>query len=70
MVQDFRRMQYDESLKLLEWCTLEGRRLWDFKLINSCDIAAPDSLFHKSSSSLRGHTLKLNKCSFRTNIGK
>jgi len=41
-----------------------------FKLINGFDIAAPDKFVHKSFSSLRGHTLKLYKHSFYTNIGK
>jgi len=41
-----------------------------FKLINGFHIAAPDKFFHKSSSSLGGHTLKLFKCSFSTKLGK
>jgi len=39
------------------------------KSVNGFDIAATDTFFHTSSSSHRGHTLKLYKCSFRTNVG-
>jgi len=46
-----------------------GDMIQVFKIINGFDIAALNTCFHQSFSGLRGHTLKLYKCSFRTNIG-
>jgi len=44
---------------------IAGDMIKVFELFNGFDIAAPDKCFLKSSSGVRGHTLKLYKCSFR-----
>ena len=75
MVQEFRGWSYDQRLDSLGWSTLEDRRLRGdmiqvFKLVKGFDIVAPNTFFNVSTTGLRGHTFKLYKSGFSTNIGK
>ena len=75
MVEEFQGWSYDQRLDSLGWSTLEDRRLRGdmiqvFKLVEGFDIVAPNTFFNVSTTGLRGHTFKLYKSGFSTNIGK
>jgi len=66
---------YEERLKLLNWTTLETRRLRGdliqaFKMLKGIDSVDSSNYFIKSSTGLRGHSLKLYKSGSRVNIRK
>ena len=49
---------------------LRGDLIQVFKLVKGFDIVAPNTFFNVSTTGLRGHTFKLYKSGFSTNIGK
>ncbi len=75
LIKELRGTSYEERLVKLGLTTLENRRLRGdmievFKIIKGFDNVPVNTLFELSSCSLRGHSLKLYKDSFKTNIGK
>jgi len=66
---------YEERLKLLGWTTLETRRLRGdliqaFKMLKGIDNVDSSHYFIRSSTGLRGHSLKLYKSGSRLDIRK
>ena len=49
---------------------MRGDTIQVFKSIEGFDITAPNTFFNMSNTGLQGHTFKLYKSAFRTNIGK
>jgi hypothetical protein len=75
MIPGFRNLPYSERLHKLKLTTLETRRLRGdlievFKIMNGHEGLKVSQFFNFAESSLRGHSLKLFKTRFNTNIGK
>jgi hypothetical protein len=75
MICGLSRLEYEERLQILNITSLELRRLRGdlievFKILNGFDIVDKENFFCLSSTNLRGHSLKLYKGSFNTNMAK
>jgi len=75
LIENFGSLSYEQRLSKLNLTTLETRRLRGdllqmFKLLKGFDDVDYKELGVFSSNSLRGHSLKLFKDRFNTNIGK
>jgi len=75
VVQEFRGWSYDQKLNALRWSTLENRCLRGdiiqvFELIKGFDFLAPNTFVNMSITSLRNHTLTLNRSAIYATIDK
>jgi ribonuclease P/MRP protein subunit RPP40 len=75
MIDGFRALSYEQRLSELNLTTLETRRLRGdllevFKIMKGFDNVNADDLFSRVTNDLRGHSFKLFKHRFVTNIGK
>jgi len=71
-VSGIEKLTYEERLDLLVIITLEERRVRGdvFKILKWFCVLPSSTFFTLSSSGLRGHSLKLFKNQYSSNIGK
>ena len=75
LVIDFRSLSYEQRLSRLKLTTLETRRLRGdlievFKIMKGFDNVDYRDFFIVSANRCRGHSMKIYKERFNTNIGK
>ena len=75
MIDQYKKLSYEERLSRLNLVTLETRRLRGdlievFKILKGFDNVNYVDILVSSSSNLRGHSLKLFKARFVSDIGK
>ena len=75
LISGLSEMGYEERLKILGLTTLETRRLRGdlidvFKILKRYENIDQQVFFDMSQSSLRGHSLKLNKKKVRLDVAK
>ncbi len=75
MIDSFRKVPYEQRLLRLHLTTLETRRLRGdlievFKILKGFDDISKSKFFDLTNTCLKGHSLKLYKCRFNTNVGK
>ena len=75
MIPTLKGLSYHQRLSALNLTTLETRRLRGdlievFKILKGFDRVNYSRMFSFAANNLRGHSLKLYKSRFNTNVGK